>query len=557
MKNITTPVSIAEHDDENSTRRTRIAIIGCGPRGLQCLETLSRRLSITQPARIEIVIFDPAETLGAGCVYDPGQSRTFKMNFATQHIDFWKTASSETTHRSDSLIGWLKRNHPDVAQTDAFIPRAIVGQYLNDCFQTVRASLEKHAKLTIHHAVVSDLEPKAGCWRLMADRTAHLFDHVVLTIGHEGLRAAGELDSLPNQVSVFPVETNLSTHRIAPGSKVLIRGFGLTCIDAVLMLTEGRGGIFTDDQMLPRFKPSDLQPSCINIRCRSGRPMLAKPTAKIEPISDPFWTPFRERLGLLKHGHGHLNFSQDIWSVIQEAAGSLLTRSGVATSPLQVDDWYRGWSQYTMDASATRTALIESLAVALGRCPKDIPYALGESWRRLYPQLVELVSFGGLAVGQMQSFRLISREMERIAFGPPAENVAKLLRLIRDRHVTIGCVDETDESFDVAINAVIAPPHEAKPDGPLAGLINQGLVQIDESSGGIKVRSDGTIGGIAESLAIFGRATEGWIVGNDTLSRTLHTQIERWADGLSTSVKRQQTTGPKLRNELSQSSETY
>ncbi len=534
--------------------KLRIAIVGCGPRGLQCLEALSRRLTADQLSAIEISIFDPAKKFGAGCVYNTSQSRTLKMNFATQNIDFWKTDALATTKRSESLIGWLQVNYPNLAMSDAFVPRAIVGEYLHDCFQQVRRHVQQFAKVTAHHQIVEDLVPEAGGWRLLCGGTSHSFDRVVLTTGHEGMRAADAIRDAKEQVAVYPVELNLSTQRIPARATVHVRGFGLTSIDAALMLTEGRGGKFVDEELLPRYIASHAEPSSIHITSRSGRPMLAKPTAKIEPIADSFWISFRERLESLQPKHGELNFASDIWKVILQAASELLNCyvvnsngdsiangiQGKATSVRNVDDWFRGWLRYKMCASSARSAMLQSWAVATGRRPVDIPFALGESWRRLYPQLVGLIGFGGLAHGQMASYRFTSCEMERIAFGPPAESIGKLLRLIRDRRVTIGSTLSTNTRFDVCVNAVIAGPHELASGGPLAKLLQRQLLELDDSSGGVRVRPDGAVEsrvlGNHRGLAVFGRATEGWIVGNDTLSRTLHGQIERWAEGIAKSV---------------------
>ncbi|MFG0268250.1 MAG: FAD/NAD(P)-binding protein, partial [Rhodopirellula sp. JB055] len=92
------------NDNSNETR-TRLAIVGCGPRGLQCLDALSQQLSTKELSRMEITVFEPSPFPGAGCIYDPKQPRMLRMNFATQHIDFWKVESNQPTPRSGSLIG--------------------------------------------------------------------------------------------------------------------------------------------------------------------------------------------------------------------------------------------------------------------------------------------------------------------------------------------------------------------------------------------------------------------------------------------------------------------
>ncbi|MFG0265868.1 MAG: FAD/NAD(P)-binding protein, partial [Rhodopirellula sp. JB055] len=438
------------------------------------------------------------------------------------------------------LIGWLDRNYPEYAASDQFVPRAVVGEYLHECFESVCKRLRRWTKLKVVRSRVESIryvasQTSSGEWRLWDGEDETTFDRVVLTIGHEGLRASDKVSSSDDEAFVFPVEKNLATDRIPARCDVWICGFGLTAIDAIMMLTEGRDGRFENGVALPNYVRSGNEPEKILVHCRSGRPMLAKPTAKVEPITDAFWEPYRESLRACEPNHGMLNFHKDIWRVICEAAAASLSRSGTDTTSRDVDEWFRGWSRYKMDESAARRAMVQSYAVATGTRPIDIPFALGDAWRRLYPLIVEQVSFGGLAAGQYKAFQQVAMEMERIAFGPPAGSVAKLLRLMRDGVVQLS--DQTDAPDGaVVVNAVIASPSQVDETGPLSQLILRGDVEVDPLTQAIRVNDSGNVLGGREGLAVFGRATEGWVVGNDTLSRTLHSQIQNWASAIAVEI---------------------
>jgi diaminopimelate decarboxylase len=136
----------------------------------------------------------------------------------------------------------------------------------------------------------------------------------------------------------------------------------------------------------------------------------------------------------------------------------------------------------------------------------------------------------------MGDFKRTASEMERIAFGPPAESVGKVLSLINAGLLRLGWANpkgSTLPTFDHVIHAVIAAPHQHELGGPLRRLIESGVVPIDRDTGGIKINDSGHPFDAPPGLAVFGRSTEGWVLGNDTLTRTMHPQTERWADNFA------------------------
>nr|WP_161501475.1 FAD/NAD(P)-binding domain-containing protein [Rhodopirellula sp. SM50] len=523
---------------EQATGTLRLAIIGCGPRGLQCLEALSRNLSPAALANIEISVYEPCRTLGAGCVYDPRQPHVLRMNFASQHVDFWKTDSGSVTHPSTSLIGWLVDHYPAFASNDQYVPRAIVGEYLNECYAVVEEKLRGARSYEVISSRVSGIRKRRSGWEVTSGDKTKLVDVVVLTTGHEGLRRSNTLEQNESARFVFPVQENLSEQCVLPGSRVLVRGFGLTALDAVLAMTEGRGGSLVQTGRTVEYRASGREPKTITVYSRTGRPMLAKPTAAIEQLSDHFWGPFREQLKAITPDPSTVNFYKDVFSIIQRAAAELLVQHGNSVTEKDVADWYRGWSRYRMDARSAYKAMRRSVMVSTGQRPRNIAYALGESWRKLYPEIVTVVSHGGLNSLQWPKYQRVAVEMERIAFGPPADSLRRLLSLIKAGIVELTNQDDDLDAtpFDSHIDAVIAAPNQISPNGPLASLLADGWVVRDETTGAIKVDTAGeAINSRSEErpgLYLFGRATEGWVVGNDSLSRTLHGHIEKWSKSL-------------------------
>ncbi len=184
-----------------------------------------------------------------------------------------------------------------------------------------------------------------------------------------------------------------------------------------------------------------------------------------------------------------------------------------------------------LDATASEgeppgDGVARSWEIAVRRRPADAAWALGESWRALYPALVVRGSHGGIPDDEWPRFALLAREMERIAFGPPPINAAKLLALIEAGIVVLERAPHADA--DVSLDAVLPPPGAAEPQGDLVDqLLERGLIR--RAAGG---RRGIEVGGAAEcvgadgeparGLAAVGRLTEDWVIGNDTLNRGLH-----------------------------------
>ena len=115
--------------------------------------------------------------------------------------------------------------------------------------------------------------------------------------------------------------------------------------------------------------------------------------------------------------------------------------------------------------------------------------------------------------------------------GPPAQNVGKLICLVKAGVVSLDHLSG-DLSADITIDATIPPAGSAALSPPLTGLLRDGHLSVG-SLGGIVVNDQAQAqvkGVLTPGLSVIGRATEGSVLGNDTLSRRLHDLPERWAD---------------------------
>lgn len=509
-----------------------LAIVGGGPRGLFCLESLARSIgdqSISRPLRV--TIYEPAPTLGAGNVYEPTQPHYLRMNFAAKHINAWSPDGRPDASRP-SLIQWLVDRYPSLADPDATLPRAIVGEYLRDCFNQVARSLPPRMSLQIHRSRVQHLRRRGSQWELTTvGGLSRRFDEVMLTVGHQGWR--------DKAARIYPVTTQLTAERVPAGATVSIRGFALTWIDATLALTEGRGGSFDRTPLGYEYTRCGTEPANIVPHSRSFRPMLAKPDeSQLSWLKEcqPIWRHHRGLLASLQKPQSGFDFLTTLWPIVMRAAMEALQKIDASGD---VEGWIYNWVSGPMSAAQAESQMRASHAVATGNHPPGPAWAIGEAWRQLYAAMVEQISHGGLAIDSWRAFASVSREMERIAFGPPADNLGRILALI-----DAGIVDLSGKYSDtkntVHLDAVIAAPADLPTDSPVEGLLHNGVIHRIAGGGGIEVdrcgRPIASDGRVIDRLAILGRATEGCIVGNDTLSRTLHPHPKRWAESVVRSL---------------------
>lgn len=543
----------------------RVVVVGGGPKGLWCVERLAIEVARRRPDRsVEVAVCDPTGRLGPGDVYAPGQGDHLLLNFGARNVDAWSPDHDLVASRTD-LVGWLTEHAPSWADPDSHPPRGLVGRYLEDVGRSLLAALPTGLSVTVTTHRVTDVVRRDGRWRVRADGVDLEADEVVVATGHGGwlaTAAGGLAPSTTPVVATFPTAALEADDRtVAPGSTVAVRGFALTAIDAVMALTVGRGGSWSrhaGDAGVPRYDPSGREPGRILVTSRGRGVPLPKPAPALVARSDDItdvWQRARTRV------RSQPPTLAAITAVLDQANHAAVVALGGTPGAWTLAA--EGNHAMTTARPAARLArrspvaeLDEALAVATGRAAPDTRWALGEAWRRIYPDLVEVVGHGGLPPADREGFRRLAAQMERLAFGPPPVAIARLLSLIRAYVVDLSHLGAPldvidgrtvlgDVTPDLIVDAVTTAPRDAVDHRPLAGLHAQGWVAT-AAGGGIEVDRAGTAIGAdgrpTPGLAVIGRATEGWVLGHDTLSRRLHTEAAHWAARLVGALDRQAVT---------------
>lgn len=277
-------------------RPFRVAIVGAGPQGTSVALRLAARAGRAGGRPIHLHVFEPHEP-GAGLTWRADQPPELLMNSpagSAQPLPAGPDGTAVPPFRD-----WL-RDRPELGsgapECAGYAPRASVGAYLAEAFRRLSDGTAG-VRVVVHRTRARRLLDATSGWGSQLVEVEGgppvPVDAVVLTQGHlpvgpappeRELAASAERQGwcyLPTG----PADADLAA-RLRPGRRVAVRGFGLTAVDLVALLTQGRGGRFVDrpgDRL--RYLPSGGEP-IIYIGSRTGLPYRAKP-----PIGGPLIEP--------------------------------------------------------------------------------------------------------------------------------------------------------------------------------------------------------------------------------------------------------------------------
>lgn len=255
-----------------------LAVVGAGPRGTSLVERIAANAAEAAPGRrVEVHVVDPHPP-GGGRIWRRRQSPLLWMNTTADDCTLYPDASvacAGPVHGGPTLTQWAARlaegrlpappgftaDPQDIAEARRvhggwFATRRLQSAYLSWVFYRACAA-DPRVRVRPHRAGVRDLVGlpdgrqrlvlSGGARPIDADAVLLAQGNVEVDPGLQERRTATEaaargLDYLP------PASTaDAPLDRVPAGEPVLVRGLGLAFIDAMVLLTSGRGGTFHRD----------------------------------------------------------------------------------------------------------------------------------------------------------------------------------------------------------------------------------------------------------------------------------------------------------------------
>ncbi|MFJ8859852.1 FAD/NAD(P)-binding protein [Streptomyces sp. NPDC102451] len=310
--------------DAPTTVRVSLALVGGGPSSTYVLDRLAATaLAAEGPLALDIHVFDRSGQFGAGQVHSPDQPLTSFLNRIVGQVAF---AADESVADAGplldpadrpTLLEWCRARFLETGDrvydlsAEDWPKRYVHGEALRDRFGRYVALLRgiPGVRVLLHRSEVTDLVERedgrlelvtgSGTSAATAPGTSPdtspgtgdpvLADHVLMLTGHSSndpLASPARRDWIRFAArhtaafvpSAYPLENAFGPEVAGPGTTVGCLGMGLTAIDVILHLTEGRGGRFEPraDGSL-EYLPSGAEPASVAVFSRSGLFTFARP----------------------------------------------------------------------------------------------------------------------------------------------------------------------------------------------------------------------------------------------------------------------------------------
>ncbi|MGK8503156.1 FAD/NAD(P)-binding protein [Nocardia asiatica] len=317
-----------------------VAIVGGGPRGISVLERLLLRAEEGPPLRIDV--YDRVSP-GSGRVWAPGQSPHLLMNTPAQEVTIFSgppDAGPARAGAGPSLAEWSEAAGPP--EYSGYETRGQYGLYLRSALRAMVDNAPESVSVDLITDTVLEVHALGGAF-VVRTESGHTgrYESVVLATGHPQYDAPSSVCPVGGtRGRIIPGDSaaDLPLDTISESERVAAIGMGLAFHDVVALLTQARGGRFTESvsgELI--YLASGKEPMIVGVS-RSGLPILAR--GRNEKPPDYSFSPRLctvQRMRRLRRS-GQLDFYRDVYPWILAEITSVFCHAEIsATDPVSAE----------------------------------------------------------------------------------------------------------------------------------------------------------------------------------------------------------------------------
>ena len=304
-----------------------VVVVGAGPGAVSLVERLVANHEPGTPLTLHLV--DPHPS-GSGRIWRAEQSPLMRMNSMAADVTMFTddSATIEGPIRpGPALSQWVGEVGADELRDPALLPlirsvtpttfpeRQVQGEYLGWVLRQAVADGAPDVTVHTHAATVDEVTDGPPHIVVLDNGSTIEADVVVLAVGHlDGEPVPPELPEAGGRRHVLPAySADVEWLSLRAGENVIVRGLGLAFVDIALLLTEGRGGWFTDRvEGGFDYHPCGAEP-VLWAGSRRGIPHHSKTGYPLQGPPPPLPAVFTPDVVAALVARGDLDFRADVW----------------------------------------------------------------------------------------------------------------------------------------------------------------------------------------------------------------------------------------------------
>lgn len=563
-----------------------VGIVGIGPRGLSALESLYYYYAKNKPRFVlKTIVFEATENFGNGQVYTQNQLTSNWLNLSNRALTINQRKAIKgrnlTIDFFPSYHQWIDyKEHKKIP--DTYAPRAVIGNYLNERFNSIYTNLKQQNYITKVKTTIENIEYKNDVFYLYDAKNTYQVDEVLLTIGHQQIEDDKQLKAWKKHLeknphlhfykNTYPIERILNSPILKKENTIAIRGFGLAMIDLVraIALANNNKFVVEDEETLKLSITKNSNTPTLVPFSLDGLPMAPKPlNAEIDELFIPSKTDFKkfeENLKLATTEALTIESNNFLTNALAPVIANVFLNLNDKAIKHQVEknelielikNWIINKAQNHFLFTKSNLSALELMknytAMAVGKKPITLDYCIGQVWRHCQPTIYKLLSFSNFSEEVIVALIEQDEVHKRLTFGPPVESIQQLIALteagILDLSVVnnpkISCTkkgwklksNNTEILANIIINSVLDAPQILKVNTPLVkNLLASNYFEPVHSKLGIETLKNGLLNlpntKSILPIALLGRLAKGTVIGVDAILECFGDRPKYWAKGV-------------------------